>query len=108
MCKHAVKKSLHLLRYVPDQYKTQQMCYKAILESHGRLKYVPDCYSNQEMFNNAVDNGPHALEFLPEQFMTQKMYNKADNRCFLYLILFLINMKLKKCVTELLLKIFFS
>ena len=25
MCKHAVKKLLYLLRYVPDQYKTHQM-----------------------------------------------------------------------------------
>ena len=28
MCKHAVKKLPFLLRYVPDQYKTHQICYK--------------------------------------------------------------------------------
>ena len=28
MCKHAVKKLPYLLRYDPDQYKTQQMCVK--------------------------------------------------------------------------------
>ena len=42
MCKHAVKKLLYLLRYVPDQYKTQQMCDKAILENGGTLESVPD------------------------------------------------------------------
>ena len=36
MCKYAVKKLPYLLRYVPDWYKTQQMCDKAILEN-GRL-----------------------------------------------------------------------
>ena len=31
MCKHAVKELPYVLKYVPDQYKTQQMCNKAIL-----------------------------------------------------------------------------
>ena len=33
MSKHAAKKLPFLIRYVPDQYKTQQMCDKAILEN---------------------------------------------------------------------------
>ena len=37
MCKNAVKKLLYLLRYVLDQYKTQQMCDKVILENCGTL-----------------------------------------------------------------------
>ena len=44
MCKHAVKKLPDLLRCIPDQYKTQQMCDKAILENAGTSKSVPDCY----------------------------------------------------------------
>ena len=43
MCKHAVKKLPCLLRYVPDQYKTKQMCDKAILENGGTLKCVSCC-----------------------------------------------------------------
>ena len=42
MCKHAVKKILFVVRYVPDQYKTQEMCDEAILETGGILKPVPD------------------------------------------------------------------
>ena len=33
MCKHAVKKLPYLLRYAPDQSKTQQLRDKAILEN---------------------------------------------------------------------------
>ena len=33
VCNHAVNKLLYLLRYISDQYKTQQMCAKAILEN---------------------------------------------------------------------------
>ena len=46
----------YLLRHVPDQYKTQQMCNKAILENGGTLKSVPDCYKNQETCNKSIDN----------------------------------------------------
>ena len=31
MSNHAVRKLHYLLRYVPDQYKTQQICDNAIL-----------------------------------------------------------------------------
>ena len=41
MCKHAVKKLPYVLRYVPDQYGTQQMWDKAILENGRTLKSVP-------------------------------------------------------------------
>ena len=35
-------KNYIVLRYVPDQDKTQQMCDKAILENGGILMSVPD------------------------------------------------------------------
>ena len=98
MCKYAIKKSSFLIRYVLDQFKTQQMYDKAI--SDGTLKFVPYCSKDQHLCNNkALPNYPHALEFVPECYKTQKVCYKALYRCFLYLILFLINIKLKKYVT---------
>ena len=35
MCKHAVEKLPFVIRYVPDQYKTQQTCDQVILENSG-------------------------------------------------------------------------
>ena len=35
ICKHAAKKLPLLIRYVPDRYKTQQMCDKAVLGNAG-------------------------------------------------------------------------
>ena len=51
---------------------------------------------------------PSTMRFVPECLMTQKVCGKAVNRCFSYLILFLINIKLKKCATVLFVKILFS
>ena len=43
MCKHAVKRLPVVIRYVSDQYKSQQMCDKAILENGGTLESVSEC-----------------------------------------------------------------
>ena len=40
------KKLPFVIRYVPDQYKIQQMFDKAILEINGTLKSIPDCYKS--------------------------------------------------------------
>ena len=62
-----MKKLLHLLRYVSDQYNIQQMCDKAILENGETLKSVPDCYKKQEICNKVVDNYSRILEFVSEK-----------------------------------------
>ena len=82
------------------------MCDKSVLESDGMLESVPDCCRNQQMCDKAFDNYHHALKFVPDCYKTQKMSNKAVNRCFLYFILLLIDIRLMKCVSGLLLKIF--
>ena len=73
MSKHAVKRLPFLLRYVPDWYKTKQMCDKTIIENGGTLRSVPDCYKIQEMCNKTVDNYPNVLEFVPECYRTQEI-----------------------------------
>ena len=86
------------------------MTDKSILGNSRTIKSFPDCYKVQKMCNRAVDNyriTVDAFEFVPECSVTQEMCDKAVNRCFLYLILFLIGIKLKKCVTKLFLKILF-
>ena len=61
------------------------------------------------MCDKAVDTHPTILKFVPDCYKTQEICDKAVNRWFfLYVILFLIGMKLEKCVTELLLKILFD
>ena len=66
MCKHADKKLPFVIKYIPDRYKTQQMCNNAILENGGTLEAVCDFYKNQQMCDKAVDNYPYALKFVPD------------------------------------------
>ena len=76
-----LKKLPFLMRYAPDQCKTQQMCDKAILENSGTLKFLPDCYKNQQLCDKAVDNHPHPLEFVIIRICHPLECYKTQNMC---------------------------
>ena len=67
MCKNAIKKLSFVIRYNPDQYKTQGTCEKV----GGMLMFVPNFYKIWKMCIKAVDNYAHALEFMPDCYKTQ-------------------------------------
>ena len=98
------------------------MFNRAILENGGTLKSIPDCYKNQEMRNKAVitlmhynfflnairlkmcdkavHTHPPTIKYVPECYKAQETCYRAVHRWFfLYLGLFLFNIKLKKYVT---------
>ena len=66
------------------------------------LKLIPDCYKKRKMFNKAVDNYAHALEFVRDCYKTQRISNKAIDTYPSAYNLFLVNIRLKKCVIKLL------
>ena len=66
-----------MLEYVPDQYKTQEMCNETVEKSPRMLKYVPDLFVTQEMCNEAVQSDPWMLKYVPDSFVTQEMCNEA-------------------------------
>ena len=75
------------------------MCDKVILENGETSKSVLGCYKNQEMCNKGVDNYPHALNLFLNVIRLKKCLIKKLIDIFLYLILFLINIKLKNYMT---------
>ena len=106
------------------------MYNQAILKYGGTLKFFPDCCKKKKC-NQAVDNYAQALEFVSICHKTEKMCNEAPDtslllqynwfsnvirlkKCvlkllilvLLYLILFLIDITLKKCLIKLFPKIF--
>ena len=51
------------------------------------------------MCDKAISTHPTTMKFVPECYKTQGICYRTIHRYFLYLILFLINIKLKKYVT---------
>ena len=75
------------------------MCNKAVDNYPYASEFVPECYENQKMCDKAVNTHPTTIKYVPECYKTQELCNKAVHICFLYLITFLINIKLQKYVT---------
>ena len=48
MCNKAVNKYVLGFDYIPDWYKTQEMCDRTISEDHFLLVYCPDKYKTQK------------------------------------------------------------
>ena len=82
---------------VPDCYKNQEMCNKTVDNYHHALEFVADCYMSQEMCDKVVNSHSSAIRVAPECYKTQKMCDKS----LLVFFIFLIDIKLKKCVIEL-------
>ena len=78
MYKHGVNKFPLVIKYVPDQYKTQTMCDKVIPENGGMLMFIRDCYKGPKICNKDVDNCAHVLGSVPHCYKTpKKMCNTA-------------------------------
>ena len=43
MCDKAVDNYSHALKFVPDGYKTQEMCIKAVNDHPSTIQFVPEC-----------------------------------------------------------------
>ena len=81
---------------------------KAVDNYPDVLEFASEYYESQKMCDKTVNTHTSTIQFLPEYYKTQEICYKAVHRCVLYLILFLINIKLKKYVTELIFYIFFN
>ena len=64
------------------------------------LALVSEFFMTQEMCEKVVNTHSSKIQFVPECYKTGKICDKAFNKSFLAFFLFLIDIKLKKCVTE--------
>ncbi len=92
LCFKAVKKNDDALQYVPDKYKTVELCFEA--GKHNNFanvsEYVPDnlvelfgesklCVDDtlEKFFSEAIKNGSHILKFVPEGMKTYELCLEA-------------------------------
>ena len=73
---------------------------KAILENGGTLESVPDCHKNHQMCEKAIDDYHHALRFASNCYIIQKCVTKLPILIILQYSLFLIAIRLDKCVIK--------
>ena len=62
----AVNKYFLAFIYIPDRYKTQEMCGRVISEDLLKLLYCPGQYKTQKMCDEAIDDCLGALKLFPD------------------------------------------
>ncbi len=78
ICDRAFKKDVWNLSDMPDQFKTAEMCLKAVKESGFLLKHVPDELKTTEMCKIAVKDEGKGTPDVPE-----RLYDKELAKCVL-------------------------
>ena len=80
LCEVAVKSIGHALAYVPKELKSPELCelaIKGVLGQGGNLKFVPYELQTQELCELAVKDKGYALEHVPEELKTLEMCDVA-------------------------------
>ena len=54
MCDSFISEDPFPVRYVPDQYKTQQMCDEAVDDCLAALKFTPDWFVTSKMIKKLL------------------------------------------------------
>ena len=80
------RKDPWVLRFIPDGFKTQEMCTKALEVGLWKLKDVPDHFKTQEISDSVVRRSPFYLKDVPDHFKTQEMCDDAVRRNPFYLL----------------------
>ena len=75
MCDRAVNRCFFVFHFIPDQYKSQEMCDTVVFDDPVLIVYYPDKYITQKMCDEAVDDTIATLKFIPDCF-TSKMIEK--------------------------------
>ena len=65
------------LEFVPDCFKTQEMCNEAVC-INPLLAFVPDYFKTEETCNRAVRNKPYTLKYVLNHLKTQEM---CEGKC---------------------------
>ena len=84
MCKKIVDFCPFVIGSVADCCKTQEICDKVASEGHFMLKYWFDRYRTQEMCDKAVAASLSTLKFILDLFVTKKWFK---NLLILYFVM---------------------
>ena len=68
MCNKVVRRKSYTLRYVPDQYKTQEMCEEAMPVRPVAFFLIPDHSKTQLMRDKTVELDPDWFDVLQEMW----------------------------------------
>ena len=88
--------------YGTDNYKSSKISIGAIIKNPEMLQFVPDHLNIKKMWKIELQNWFLWYRYVPDQHKNQKMCYEAILKNGLHQSLFLIDIRPKKCVIQLL------
>ena len=73
MCNPAVVLSPYTLKYILDQYRTQEICVIVVCINPALFFLIPDHFKTEEMSIKGVEVDPWQLHYVSDHFKTQEM-----------------------------------
>ena len=83
MCDIGVVENGGTLKFVPDNYKNKKTCNQNDCQDDyaDALEYVPECFKTQEMCDKPIDTYLPVIQFVLKCFKLRKMCDKAVDTC---------------------------
>lgn len=75
LCKLAVIRYGHQLKYVPSLMRTQEICKLALKKNGAALEFVPKAFRTAKLCRDAVRDSGLAIQFVPKSLITLEMFN---------------------------------
>lgn len=80
ICDIVVDKLPICIRYIDDKILTYNMCLKAVNGNYRMLSYVPNRYKSHELCFAAFEKDPYSIEDFTEDLITYELYLEAVRR----------------------------
>jgi len=77
--KNAVALNWEVLEFVPEVYKTQELCINTLYTTWKALKYFPSKYRTKEVCEFAIKQDIQALKEIPNKFITKELSENFIN-----------------------------
>ena len=68
---------LNDFRFIPDKYKTQEICLNAFKKNLWALQYIPKELRTKELYELAVRQDGRTLEYIPKELRTKELCELA-------------------------------
>ena len=91
MCDKSINTHLSI-QFVPECYKTQEMCDKAVNRCFFVFIYILDWYKTQEMCDRVISEDPFMIVYCSDRCKTQGMCDESIVFVWQHQNLFLIGM----------------
>lgn len=82
MCRRAVWHDGSYLQYVPEKWKTPELCMEAIRRSPYAIAHLPESMKSPDLYMSLVRENPQNLKGVPREARTPEMSREAFERTY--------------------------